>query len=130
MSRQSRYRGIKKNGVKGIVFPSFMNQNSSPRRHRQWVPHQGTKQRLRGLRHLCKPILESDLDDVWAVVTRLRAAVAHEPEPEYAELHLIAAALKIVEESQDVTWPQAATYLLDKFEQMEQPATTDAEVPA
>lgn len=101
---------------KGPVFPSFRNPGAGGGMHKVWPPgHQGMAQRLRYLRRIVQPILDSRDPEVVATATRLIAAVKDEPNPEYSALHLAGAAIDAANARQQ-SWTDAMNFILDEFD--------------
>lgn len=88
-----------------------------PRRRngRQWVAHVGRGERLRKLRQMARPALKLKDEASVKAVERIRLSTADEPEPEYAMLHLIAAALQSANDCK-VDFAQAANFMMDRFD--------------
>lgn len=114
MSKWGRHRA-RKNGIKGPVFGSFFNQET-PKPHKQYLAHSKMRAALRNLRHICGPIFKLKDEASIAAIARCKRDVAGEPEPLYAQLHLMRAALEAAQ-STGVTWAESMNYLLDKFDQ-------------
>jgi hypothetical protein len=73
------------------------------------------RQRLRHLRQVVQPLLDSRDPEVMAVAARLIAAVQDEPNPEFSALHLAGAAIDAAEQRQQ-PWTDAMTFILDEFD--------------
>lgn len=99
---------------KGPVFPSFLNQQTSPPKM-QWKAHCGKRAQLRNLRHACRPILESRDLEVQEQVRRVIEATKGEPMPEFGKLHLIYAAIDACDQTGEL-WKVCMKYLMDKFD--------------
>lgn len=112
----SRSRG-RRQEIHGPIFKSFYRQQDSPNKM-QWKRHQGSRQQVRYLRHRCDHLLNSKDPAIIAVGDRVIMAVKDEPNPEYGALHLMAAGLDASEQT-GVSWIDAMTYLLNKFDNME-----------
>lgn len=104
----------------GPAFPSYFDQRT-PAPRMQWKAHCGKRAQLRNLRHLAKPYLEDPDPAVQAAIQRITEATKNEPMPEFGKLHLIAAAYDAHDQTGE-SWLTAATYLMDKFDAMEQDA--------
>lgn len=106
---------------KGPVFPSFLNQNTSPQAPRmQWKAHCGRKAQLRYLRQACRKILAFPKGTAeWATVQRVEDAVKGEPMPEFGKLHLINAGLEAADQTGE-SWRTCMNYLMDKFDEMQE----------
>lgn len=114
----SRWRGVKKNVIKGPVFPSFVNTRSSlasPRQRMIFLPHTRHRAATRNLKNACAQALKLHDVDSFIARERCRAAVAGEPFPEYAFYHLVHAAWE-AHDGTGCPWHEAMTYLLDKFD--------------
>jgi hypothetical protein len=72
-------------------------------------------QRLRHLRHVVQPILDSRDPDVMTTAARLIAAVKDEPNPEFSALHLAGAAIDAARERQQ-SWTDAMNFILDEYD--------------
>lgn len=84
----------------------------------QWKSHCGQQARMRNLRQVCRPILDSTDSDIVVQVARVREATKHEPLPEFALLHLIHAALDAHDQTGEA-WVICMKYMMDKFDDIE-----------
>jgi hypothetical protein len=106
--------------LKGIVFPSYLNQNTGPRKPKlQWVRHQNSKQRIRNVRNAARPVLNSKDPKTVALLARVRESVKDEPEPEFGFLHLVTAGASASFGTGE-PWTVCMEYLMDKFDGMKE----------
>lgn len=107
-----------RHGLKGIVFPSYLNQNTGPKKpHMQWIRHQNKGQRIRNLKNACRHVLAAKDAETRGLLDRIRAAVKDEPEPEFGFLHLVFAAVDACDQTGE-PWTVCMKYLMDKFDDM------------
>jgi hypothetical protein len=78
----------------------------------QWKSHQGRRNRIRNLRHLCAPLLKSKDEATKEAIDRARLATSTEPEPEYGMLFLINRAREVAEDNH-LGWTDALNTTLD-----------------
>lgn len=94
---------------------------------RQWLSHQGKRQRLRVVRQRMARVEKMKDEASRAALARIRASVADEPDPEYAAMHLVHVAMLAAEgiakgdeshgiEPTPCTWAEAANHLMNRFD--------------
>ncbi|MCG3774252.1 MAG: hypothetical protein JW395_1070 [Nitrospira sp.] len=113
--------------LKGPVFKSFVEPpppSHAPREApdrslppgKSWLSHNGSKARLRNLTNEVRDVLNSKLPEVQEAVLRVERAVADDPIPRYALLHIIFSA-KQAALGAGVTIDQSINYMMDKWDE-------------
>lgn len=85
--------------------------------------HTGRQQAIKNLRHSCVHVFKLTDEESIAARKRCITAVKDEPEPEYAQYHLMFAAWE-AHEGTGTPWAQAMNHLLDKFDDTKADANT------
>lgn len=108
--------------LKGIVFPSYLNQNTGPKAPKmQWKAHCGKQAQLRNLKQRCRKVLDAKDSQTRGTVNRVAEAVAQEPMPEFGKLHLIFAGLDAADQTGE-NFNTCMNYIMDKFDGMKEEA--------
>lgn len=82
----------------------------------QWISHFSKRRRIKNLRSVCKPVLDSKDPEVCASVELLRETTANEPDPEFGFLHLLFSAKTAADDS-GATIVQSITYMMSRWEE-------------
>lgn len=103
---------------KGIFFRSWADRRQrDPVTKLQWIGGDSTKAQRRRLKQIATPYLTSKDPAVVALLARVQVLVKNEPDPVYGLHHLIWAAWDAADQTGE-SWVTAATYLIEKFENM------------
>lgn len=112
---------------KGLRFDSFLNPRSSRKIHgqkvegrllpvgTQWKPHDNMKSRLRRLRVMCKPILESKEPFDIESVQKAKDFFPPGNYSEYGVLQILSQAKEISEDNTEMQWAEAVDFIMDKL---------------
>lgn len=120
--------------IKGPIFKSYteatqrswMGAQMRPAPDRSlpegqsWGSHPGRKARLRNLRQVTQSIRNTKDPALLDAVRQLYDLTKGEPEPEYAHLHLLAAAKQSSDDT-GVTILDAVEYMVEKFTDAKEP---------
>lgn len=103
--------------IKGPFFKSFEEAGTfPPKEKRQWISHQGRRQRVRALRQKCRKALDlKDADSIQAG-RRLVQFTAFEKDVELVTLILASTAMDRAVD-QRLTWAEALEDLLTEIEE-------------
>lgn len=98
-------------GVKGIVFPSMLNQQT-PDARKQWVSHSGRRQRLRYLRQQCRGLFDAKDEKIAELIKKAKEIIGIGPMSEYGLLVLLYQS-KITSEESGLTFAECLEYIIE-----------------